>query len=120
MLDASLFATVCFLAFGIVALTVAELEIVRATSAVAILVLGSLHQIPITIAGVFFFHETVRLLSALGFGFCLLGGLCYVKARYAEAPLFSSQLHSESMGIALVRGSGAAESEGPPSPSASP
>jgi len=72
------------IAVGIVILTVAELEIVRAVSAVALQVLGTLHQIPIAVAGVLFLQEQIHLSSAVGFVLCVFGGLMYVQVRYSE------------------------------------
>jgi len=72
------------IAVGIIVLVVAELEIVRTASAVALQVLGTLHQIPIAIAGILFFQEQIHLSSAMGFLFCIVGGLVYVQVRYTE------------------------------------
>ena len=46
-------------ACGITILTVAELRLVHISSAVALQVLGTLHQIPLIITGVMFFQDTV-------------------------------------------------------------
>jgi len=71
-------------ALGIVVLTVAELEIVRVTSAVALSFLGTLHNIPIVMAGMLLLNEKVRAWRLLGFVFCVFGGICYGRARHSE------------------------------------
>lgn len=47
-------------ACGITILTVAELRLVHISSAVALQVLGTLHQIPLVITGILFFQDSVR------------------------------------------------------------
>lgn len=84
-------ATTFAISAGIVILTVAELEIVRIASAVAIQVLGTLHQIPVALAGIMIFGESVRLLSWFGFVLCIAGGLCYVTVRFRETRVGSSR-----------------------------
>ncbi|CAK0820585.1 unnamed protein product, partial [Prorocentrum cordatum] len=69
----------------IVLLTVAELGVVQRTSAVAVQVLATLHQIPVAFVGAVVFHETVSPLSAAGFGMCVVAALVYALARRAEA-----------------------------------
>lgn len=49
-------------ACGITILTVAELRLVHISSAVALQVLGTLHQIPLVITGVVFFQDSVGIL----------------------------------------------------------
>lgn len=79
------------IAVGIVILTVSELEIVRFASAVSLQILGTLHQIPVALAGVIFFQEEVHFLSALGFVLCIIGGLMYTRVRWVEARRSTSQ-----------------------------
>lgn len=78
------------IAVGVLALCFAELKLVHLTSAVAVNVLSTIHQIPIVLAGVFFFHEHINTFGLSGFGLCLAGALFYVAARrsdvHVEAP----------------------------------
>merc|ERR550525_2126033 len=62
---------------SIMVIMCSELKLVQLTSAVATGVLMNLHHIPMVVAGIIFFHVTVKLLSVCGFALCLLGGLCY-------------------------------------------
>lgn len=73
------------MALGIVTLTASELRIVHITSAVAMNVLATLHQIPIVFAGVVLFSDRVGFKSAIGFGCCICGALYYVRARQLDA-----------------------------------
>lgn len=76
---------IVMVAAGVVALSFAELKLVHLTSAVAVQVLANIHQIPIVLAGVVFFHDEPSLLGVCGFGLCLGGALVYVLARRAES-----------------------------------
>jgi len=69
---------------GIGLLTLSELMLVHLTGAVAVQVLGTIHQIPIVLAGVVFFHEQIHAASLLGFSICIVGALFYVAARYKD------------------------------------
>mmetsp|Transcript_67655 Transcript_67655/g.120485 ORF Transcript_67655/g.120485 Transcript_67655/m.120485 type:complete len:212 (+) Transcript_67655:1-636(+) len=69
---------------GIGVLTLSELMLVHLTGAVAVQVLGTIHQIPIVLAGVVFFHEQIHAASLLGFSICIVGALFYVAARYKD------------------------------------
>lgn len=69
---------------GIAILTLSELMLVHLTSAVAVQVLGTIHQIPIVLAGVVFFHDHIHAASLLGFGICILGAMFYVAARQKD------------------------------------
>ncbi|CAK9108489.1 Probable sugar phosphate/phosphate translocator At1g06470 [Durusdinium trenchii] len=91
MLDAGLPRVVLIIACGITILTVAELRLVHISSAVALQVLATLHQIPLVITGVVFFQDSVELVSGMGFTCCLLGALCYAGAKHS--PTASSQEH---------------------------
>mmetsp|Transcript_53293 Transcript_53293/g.99957 ORF Transcript_53293/g.99957 Transcript_53293/m.99957 type:complete len:134 (+) Transcript_53293:2-403(+) len=82
MHEAGLLATVSFVAGGIAILTVAELRLVHISSAVALQVLGTMHQIPLVIAGMVWFHDPVDVDSALGFSCCICGALCYAGAKH--------------------------------------
>jgi len=73
------------IAAGITVIQCSELKLVQLTSAVAVGVLMNLHHIPMVLAGVVFFHDSVDSLGLAGFASCLLGGLFYALARYAEA-----------------------------------
>lgn len=72
------------IALGVTALTVAELQLCKLTSAVAVQVLGTLHQIPLVCAGMVFFHDRVSSISVCGWVLCLLGALYYGALRRAE------------------------------------
>eukprot|EP00811_Abedinium_folium_P000873 NODE_10801_length_1328_cov_5.473772.p1 GENE.NODE_10801_length_1328_cov_5.473772~~NODE_10801_length_1328_cov_5.473772.p1 ORF type:complete len:392 (+),score=118.52 NODE_10801_length_1328_cov_5.473772:60-1235(+) len=74
------------IAAGITMLTYAELALIHLTSAVALHVLATLHQIPVLIMGLVLFHERVGSRSVMGFGSCLVGGVLYAVARWNDAP----------------------------------
>eukprot|EP00747_Dinoflagellata_sp_TGD_P143253 gnl/TRDRNA2_/TRDRNA2_176363_c0_seq2.p1 gnl/TRDRNA2_/TRDRNA2_176363_c0~~gnl/TRDRNA2_/TRDRNA2_176363_c0_seq2.p1 ORF type:complete len:366 (+),score=71.50 gnl/TRDRNA2_/TRDRNA2_176363_c0_seq2:102-1100(+) len=80
---------------GVVTLTVAELQLVHLTSAVALQVLGTLHQIPIMLAGVVLFQEEVGLPTIAGFGLCVCGAMCYTAARQEDKRFAAQQLAAE-------------------------
>lgn len=109
LFQGDLTAKVLMLAAGVVVVTIAELEIVRVTSAVALAVLGTVHQIPIAMAGIVFFGDRVRPLRAVGFASCVLGGLCYAMARHFDGyvrphcPAVGGNSLCEDMGKALVQ-----------------
>ena len=84
MLDAGLPQIVLTIACGITILTVAELRLVHISSAVALQVLGTLHQIPLVITGVVFFQDSVEVASGMGFTCCLLGAFCYAAAKHSS------------------------------------
>mmetsp|Transcript_19125 Transcript_19125/g.30703 ORF Transcript_19125/g.30703 Transcript_19125/m.30703 type:complete len:419 (-) Transcript_19125:84-1340(-) len=78
------------IAAGVMALSFAELRIVHLTSAVAVQVLSTVHQIPIVLSGVIFFHDHVNIWGMIGFGLCMVGALFYVAARYGDASAVDS------------------------------
>lgn len=80
-LSKELFFRVLTIAVLISTLTVAELGLVKLTSAVCLNVMSTLHQIPIVLAGVALFGDGVSLPGVSGFGLCLLGALVYARAR---------------------------------------
>lgn len=82
--SAELMFSIAAIASGVAVLTVAELRLVQLTSAVAMQVLSTLHQVPLVLAGVLLFHDTVRLASMAGFSLCIVGALCYVRARNVQ------------------------------------
>lgn len=84
MLNAGLPKIVLVIACGITILTIAELRLVHISSAVALQVLGTLHQIPLVITGVMFFQDSVEVTSGMGFTCCLLGALCYARAKHGQ------------------------------------
>mmetsp|Transcript_10489 Transcript_10489/g.11544 ORF Transcript_10489/g.11544 Transcript_10489/m.11544 type:complete len:241 (-) Transcript_10489:169-891(-) len=86
MMNAGLPQIVLIVACGITILTVAELRLVHISSAVALQVLGTLHQIPLVITGVLFFQDSVEVASAMGFTCCLVGALCYARAKHGHFP----------------------------------
>lgn len=76
---------------SLVCMLYSELVLVQTLSAVAFLVLGSVHQIPIVIAGVFLQHNHVGPMGAIGFATCVLAGLIYAWARHKEKEYISSE-----------------------------
>jgi len=68
----------------VITLTLSELSVVRRTSAVALQVLATLHQIPIVVVSAVLFHEHVSLLSTFGFVCCILAAFVYAAARGRE------------------------------------
>jgi drug/metabolite transporter (DMT)-like permease len=75
------------IAAGVITLVFCELKLVQLTSALAVQVLATIHQIPIVLAGVIFFHEHISQYGLLGFGLCLPGALFYVMARRSDSSL---------------------------------
>merc|ERR1712062_420719 len=65
----------------IVVLTMSELGLVQRTSAVCLQVLAALHQIPIAFVGAAVYGEELRVMSVLGFLFCIVAAFVYAKAR---------------------------------------
>lgn len=84
LLRPELWLSVGKIGVGILALSFAELKLVHLTSALAVQVLSTVHQIPIVVAGVFFFHDKINSIGMSGFGLCLIGALFYVAARRAD------------------------------------
>lgn len=72
------------IATGITVIMCCELKLVEMTSAVATGVLMNLHHIPMVVAGIIFFHDTVTMESVGGFALALLGGFSYAAARYYD------------------------------------
>lgn len=58
-----------------------EFVVVQLTSAVAMNVAAQLHNIPIMLGGVAFFHESIHPFAAVGFSLCLTGALLYACER---------------------------------------
>lgn len=84
ILNAGLPKIVLIIACGITVLTIAEMRLVHISSAVALQVLGTLHQIPLVITGVMFFQDSVEVTSGMDFTCCLLGALCYARAKHGQ------------------------------------
>jgi len=84
--------SVPIVATGIILLTVVELGVVRRTSAVALQVLVTLHQIPIAFVSAARFHERVSTMSVCGFGLCLLAAFIYAAARRRESQMKADQV----------------------------
>jgi len=82
--DPDLFISVFKVSFGLIVMLSAELKLVQSLSAVAYSVLGTLHQIPIVLGGIYFNHEHVRALPTSGFSLCLAGALVYAQARAVD------------------------------------
>merc|ERR1712048_1120373 len=81
----------------ITTLTVSELSLVHRTSAVALQVLATLHQIPIVAISAAVFHDDVNPLSISGFACCIMAAFVYVAARRADKRLEKQQLRQESI-----------------------
>lgn len=85
MVAAEIFLPLLGIACALAAMLSMELALVKSLSAVAFLVLSTVHQIPIVLAGVEFRHEHVGMWSGGGFGICIVGALLYAAARGKEA-----------------------------------
>jgi len=70
---------------AIIILTISELSVVSRTSAVALQVLATLHQIPIVFVSAAVYHERVRSLSIAGFALCVLAAFIYAAARRSDS-----------------------------------
>mmetsp|Transcript_21625 Transcript_21625/g.49260 ORF Transcript_21625/g.49260 Transcript_21625/m.49260 type:complete len:441 (+) Transcript_21625:33-1355(+) len=81
------------ISIGIICLTMSELGLVHLTSAVALQVLATLHQIPIVMVSSIVFKESIPELSQWGFRLCLVGALIYTWAYRTEAKA-SAKKHS--------------------------
>eukprot|EP00933_Yihiella_yeosuensis_P016211 TRINITY_DN13936_c0_g1_i1.p1 TRINITY_DN13936_c0_g1~~TRINITY_DN13936_c0_g1_i1.p1 ORF type:complete len:351 (-),score=37.13 TRINITY_DN13936_c0_g1_i1:837-1751(-) len=95
--DLGLPQSVVAMSVGIGALTIAELRLVQLTSAVAMNVLSTIHQIPLVLAGVLIFKDQVSLYSYIGFMLCIFGAISYARAKHAETdktPKSTSSLES--------------------------
>lgn len=91
MLQETVLITILGGTLGIIALTYAELEIVRITSAVVIVILATLQHVCVASAGVIFLGESVHALTLVGFAFCLTGSASYARHRRRTAALQSAQ-----------------------------
>lgn len=91
-------ADVLIISLGIMLLMSAEILLVQLTSAVAFNVAAALHNIPVVLSGVFLFHDVIPPQALIGFGFCLMGALMYVFARY-----FSDARNPEQVGSKAVK-----------------
>jgi drug/metabolite transporter (DMT)-like permease len=68
-------------------LMASEFMLVQLTSAVALNVAASLHNIPVALAGVIFFHDQIHMKAGIGFCAGLLGAMVYTLDRYSsESP----------------------------------
>merc|ERR1712187_907674 len=79
-----LYSAVPGIGASIVLLTLSELSVVRRTSAVALQVLATLHQIPIVFVSAAVFHEQVSGLSVCAFFLCIVAAFVYAIARQRE------------------------------------
>mmetsp|Transcript_90865 Transcript_90865/g.257394 ORF Transcript_90865/g.257394 Transcript_90865/m.257394 type:complete len:376 (-) Transcript_90865:69-1196(-) len=79
-----LWANILLVSVACTVMQYSEWKLVQMLSFVAFNVLGTVHQIPIVLAGVLLQHDTVGWYSALGFGFCVIGALVYAAARRAD------------------------------------
>merc|ERR1712032_995827 len=66
---------------GVMVVVTAEVTLICRTSAMALQVLMSLHQIPIFLGGIVVLHEQVHMLSVSAFALCILGAIIYAAAR---------------------------------------
>jgi len=69
------------ISLSVAVLYYAELNLVYLTSAVALMVLTTIHQVPIALAGVVLRGETVHPPSVAGFALSIAGGVLYALAR---------------------------------------
>eukprot|EP00929_Paragymnodinium_shiwhaense_P001708 TRINITY_DN10193_c0_g1_i1.p1 TRINITY_DN10193_c0_g1~~TRINITY_DN10193_c0_g1_i1.p1 ORF type:complete len:439 (-),score=87.64 TRINITY_DN10193_c0_g1_i1:178-1494(-) len=72
--------------FCVVTLTICELSLVVRTSAVALQVMSSLHQIPIAVVSAIVLQEHIGSLSVVGFFMCVGAAFVYAYARLRAAP----------------------------------
>eukprot|EP00971_Amphidinium_carterae_P123946 2454803-Amphidinium_carterae.1 len=77
---------VALISTGIAAISVSELMLVQLTSAVALQVIASLHQLPIVFLAVTLLDEQVSLTAFTGLCFCVAGAMVYGAARQRDAP----------------------------------
>jgi len=87
LFNGDLLRRVLLVSVSLTAMLYAELKLVKQLSAVAFNVLATIHQIPMVLVGVVFQHNSVGVLSACGFGTCIIGALIYAWARSAERRL---------------------------------
>lgn len=90
-LQPKLVFNVLMISTGVISLVFAELKLVELTSAVAVTVLATIHQIPIVMTGVVVFHEHVSNFSLLGFASCLCGAFFYLAARRRDLAMAESE-----------------------------
>lgn len=85
---AAIFGLVALLTLGVMGINIAEFGIVQWTSAVTFNVLSQLHGIPLVLAGITFFGESITPVQVLGFAICVVGALLYsfVKAQEKRMP----------------------------------
>lgn len=76
-----LFGQVVTIASLVTVLFLVELTLIRLTSAVYVTVLGTLHQIPLVLAGVVCFGDRVSPFAVYGFALGIVGALCYARAN---------------------------------------
>jgi len=69
---------------GVMTLVTSEFMLIYLTSAMALQVLMSLHQIPIFLGGILVLHEQANMLSVCAFVFCVLGAIVYAAARSVD------------------------------------
>lgn len=80
-LTPALFVNAVAVGAFVLVLMASELKLVQLTSAVALNVAAALHNIPVAVAGVVLFEETVHKKAAIGFCFSLVGAVVYTLAR---------------------------------------
>jgi len=85
MLNEVLLRSVLGICACIVFITVSELNIVQLTSAVAMQVFGTVHQIPLVLSGIFIFGDRVSVCNASGFALSIIGTLVYFVGRRIES-----------------------------------
>eukprot|EP00403_Amphidinium_massartii_P001530 CAMPEP_0178376828 /NCGR_PEP_ID=MMETSP0689_2-20121128/3604_1 /TAXON_ID=160604 /ORGANISM="Amphidinium massartii, Strain CS-259" /LENGTH=462 /DNA_ID=CAMNT_0019996863 /DNA_START=25 /DNA_END=1410 /DNA_ORIENTATION=- len=73
------------IAAAIALITVSELMLMQLTSAVALQVIGSMHQFPVVIVAIMFYGESLSMWAVLGFVICFAGALTYMAARRLDA-----------------------------------
>merc|ERR1711974_260924 len=83
-------------------LMASEFMLVQLTSAVALNVASSLHNIPVAVAGVFFFNEHIYLRAGIGFCVGLVGAMLYTLDRYRSDQLLSPEIELHSFKAVAV------------------
>eukprot|EP00397_Hematodinium_sp_SG-2012_P020544 GEMP01021170.1.p1 GENE.GEMP01021170.1~~GEMP01021170.1.p1 ORF type:complete len:376 (+),score=52.79 GEMP01021170.1:84-1211(+) len=71
------FQMIMIASMGILIITCSELKLVHLTSSTTFVIFALLHNIPLVICGVFFFHDDVHAFQLFGFAITILGSILY-------------------------------------------
>jgi len=98
-LSLEVFESSLLISGNLVLLQAAEIWLVQLTSAVALNVASTLHQIPIVVAGVTLFHEEVRWMEIVGFMLSLVGATMYTLNASTEPRSHHADSNSGKMSL---------------------